>query len=110
MNKLSNQVQLRGRLGRDVLLQESSNGNAYLTNALATNEKYTKSDGETVEETHWHEITAFGPCAENMAKLLQKGNEVMVLGKLKYNKYVDEQGINRTIAKIYVDEFFASKN
>ena len=42
------------------------------TVSLATNDYYTNSLGEKVEETQWHNLVAFGKTAEIMQKYVQK--------------------------------------
>lgn len=110
MNKLSNQVQLRGRIGKDLELKHTTNGKAYVNLTLATNEKYTDKSGTTQEETSWHNLIAWGKTAELMSRLLNKGSDAIITGKLKYESYTDKEGIKRNSTKIIVDEFIAGNN
>ncbi len=110
MNKLSNQVQLRGRVGKDLELKHTSNGKAYVNLTLATNEKYTDKSGVAQEETSWHNLIAWGKTAELMSRLLNKGSDAIIMGKLKYETYTDKEGIKRNSTKIIVDEFIAGSN
>lgn len=109
MNKLSNQVQLKGRIGQDVVLKQTKTGKSYLNVPLATNERYKTSEGEYKEETSWHNLVAWGRTAENMAKNLSKGSDTIVTGKLKYDAYEDKDGVKRYSTKILVEEFIAGR-
>lgn len=110
MNKLSNHVQLKGRIGQDVVLKQTKTGKNYLNVSLATNERYKNGDGEYKEETSWHNLIAWGYIAENMAKTLSKGSDAIITGKLKYDTYEDKEGNKRYATKIQVDEFVAGKS
>lgn len=93
-----NKVIIVGNLGKDVeihQLQSTSVANF----SVATTEKYTK-DGQTVEETEWHNVTVWGKTAENCAKYLAKGSAVYVEGKLKTEKYTDKHGVERYTTKV----------
>ena len=80
-------------------------GRKFAKFSLATNESYNSQQGERITETQWHNITAFGPVCENLAKLLIKGNEVVIEGKLSYGKYEDKNGITRYTTDIILDQF-----
>lgn len=102
---MRNRVQLIGNLGRDIELKTAASGKTYAKFTLATNDRYKGADGEQVVNTQWHNLTAFGVTAKNMAKLLAKGSEVVVEGKLTYNQYEDKNGTTRYITDIIVGDF-----
>jgi single-strand DNA-binding protein len=62
---------------------------------IATNRSYTKSDGETVEETVWFRVTAWGGMAETCNQYLSKGRQVLVEGRL----IADENGNPKTFER-----------
>ena len=105
MMQLKNSVQLIGRLGKDPELQQLKNGGCLTKFSLATNDSYKNARGERVMETQWHNLIAWGRVAELMEKLLQKGNEVMVRGKLTHQSYEDKSGITRYSSQVVVSEF-----
>ena len=80
-----NKVILKGRLGSDPL---ENNGVVKFT--LATSESYKDKEGNKVESTEWHNITAFGKLGEIFLKHLSKGSEVLIIGKIKYHKKEDK--------------------
>jgi single-strand DNA-binding protein len=75
-------VVLVGNLGRDPELRYTPSGQAVCNLNVATNRAYTKSDGDTVEETVWFRVTAWGRLAETSAQYLYKGRQVLVEGRL----------------------------
>jgi len=105
MHSMKNHVQLIGNLGRDVELKETKTGRKYAKISLATSENYNNQSGDRVTDTQWHNLTAWGKTAELMAKLLAKGNEVAVEGRITYNKYEDKEGITRYSTDIVLNEF-----
>lgn len=105
MSSLKNSVQLIGNLGKDLEIKVLENGRALARTTIATNETYKNKSGQQVTDTQWHNLTAWGRTAENMAKMLKKGNGVMVKGKLNHSSYEDTQGNIRYYSTIVVNEF-----
>lgn len=100
---LRNKVTLIGHTGKEVEIVNFENGKiAKVT--LATNDYYTNSLGEKVEETQWHNLVVNGKLADIMEKYVQKGKEIAVEGKIVYRTYDDKDGIKRYITEIRVDE------
>jgi len=105
MNTLRNHVQLIGNVGKDVELKTISNGNFVARFPVATNEYYKNNKGEKVQETQWHNVVVWGKQAELASKLLAKGNEVCLQGKLVHRTYEDGDGNKKYISEIKVNEF-----
>ncbi len=105
MNSLKNSVQLIGNLGKEVDFKTFENGTQLAKLSLATNEYYKNSKGEKIQETQWHNVTCWGKQAEIMSKILEKGNEVMVKGKLVHRSYEDKDGNTRYSSEVVVNEF-----
>ncbi len=105
MNALRNQVTLIGNLGSDVEVKTFASERSVSKVSLATNQYYKTRDGEERKETHWHNIVAWGKLGENMAKVLKKGEQVMVQGKLTYRSYEDSTGKKHYITEIIVSDF-----
>lgn len=104
MNALRNKVSLIGRLGAnpEVLTFESGKKLARFT--LATNEPI-KVNGEWQEQTQWHSITAWGKTAENIQRILNKGQEIMLEGRLVQQTYETKTGEKRFGTTIELKEF-----
>ena len=105
MNSLKNSVQLIGRLGKDVDLKTLNSGTSLARVTIATNDYYKNNKGELIEETQWHNVIAWGKLAENMSKVLQKGSEVVVHGKLVHSSYEDKDGNIRYTSEVKISEF-----
>ena len=100
---LRNKVTLIGHTGKEVEIVNFEKGKlAKVT--LATNDYYTNSLGEKVEETQWHNLVFNGKLADIMEKYVQKGKEIAVEGKLTYRTYDDKDGQKRFFTEIRVEE------
>ncbi len=104
MNALRNKVQLIGNLGMNPEVKMTETGKKFARISIATNESYKNAKGEKTTETTWHNLVAWGTTADIIEKYLQKGNEVIVEGKLVNRSYTDKQGIQRNITEILVSE------
>lgn len=93
-----NQVSLVGRLTVDPELRYlPGTGTAIARFSVAINRSY-KKDNQPV--TDFIPIEVWGKVAEFCATYLQKGRLVSILGSLHFDRYVDDQGQNRTYAKV----------
>lgn len=54
------------------------------------------------KQTTWHTVTAFGKTAENAAASLQKGNRVIVIGRIDVTTS-EKDGQKKTYTKIVAD-------
>lgn len=105
MNNLRNKVSLIGRLGAQPEVMTFENGKKMARFSLATNERYKDKQGEWQENTQWHNVKAWGKTAERIAKLLTKGQEVVVEGKLVHTNYETKTGEKRYETLIEVSDF-----
>lgn len=99
-----NKVILIGNLGRDpeqprVLGQ--NNTRRVLTISIATSESYTDSrTGERRTDTEWHRVELWDNLADIAHKYLKKGSSVYIEGKIRTEKWTDQQGVERSGIKI----------
>lgn len=100
-----NSVQLIGRLGADPEVVRLEGGSVVAKFSVATSDSYKNAKGEKVIETMWHRVEAWNKKAELIEKMLKKGQEVFVMGKLVYQNYEDKEGITRYVSKIKLSEF-----
>ena len=98
-----NKVIIVGRLGKDTELRYSQGGAPICSFSVATDESYKDRDGNKVERTEWHNVTAFQRMAENCANYLSKGSLVYVEGRLKTEKWQDKDGNDRYTTKIMAE-------
>jgi len=98
-----NRVFLIGHLGKEPELRTTQGGSSVCNLTLATDESYTGRDGNRVERTEWHRVTAFAKHAENCANYLHKGSLVFVEGSLQTRKWQDQSGQDRYTTEIKAD-------
>jgi single-strand DNA-binding protein len=72
-----------GNLGRDPEMRYTPSGQAVTDLNVATNRKYTSSDGQQVEETTWFRVSVWGRQAETCNQYLKRGSKVLVEGRLR---------------------------
>ena len=90
-----NKMIVIGYLGRDPEMRYTPSGAAVTSFSIATNYKYTTSDGEPREETEWFRVSVFGRQAEGCNQYLSKGRKVYVEGRLKSRTYEGPDGQTR---------------
>ncbi len=73
---------LIGYLGAEPEMRFTPSGQSVANFSLATNRQYTGKDGETVKETIWFRISAWGKLAEICNQHLHKGSQVYIEGRL----------------------------
>jgi single-strand DNA-binding protein len=105
MKAIRNSIQLIGNLGRDVEVVTFDSGTKKATFTIATSESYINKKGEKTEDTQWHNIVAWGKLADLMSTLLEKGNQVLVKGKLVNRSYEDKEGNKKYVSEIVANEF-----
>ena len=100
MNNL-NSVLLEGNLVRDPQSKTTTNGAMVTKITLACN-RYYQSEGEDgwIQEVSYFDIEAWGRLAEKINSLGKKGRGARIVGRLKQDRWTDDNGNNRS--KIYV--------
>ena len=84
---------------------KSLEGGKKLANiSIATNEVYYKENGDKVEKTEWHRVTAWGKTAEIIEKYVTKGKEIAIEGKLTHRSYDDKDDVKRFITEVVANE------
>lgn len=71
-----------GNLGRDPEMRYTPSGQAVTNFSVATNRQYTGSNGQTIKETIWFRVSAWGKTGEVCNQYLRKGSKVLVEGRL----------------------------
>jgi len=104
-----NRVQLVGRLGMDPTIKKFDNGTTMARMSLATDARHRDKSGNWINDTHWHTLIAWGKLAELTEKLLQKGSQVAITGKLVNRKYSDGEGTTRYSTEIQLLEFIKTE-
>ena len=109
---MQNLVILAGNVGGNPETRTTQGGTKITTLSLATSRPKRDSegkvqkdrDGRRVEETEWHRITCFNGVATTVAEYVEKGQKVMVRGRIHYTRYTDKENIERYGVEIIADE------
>jgi len=104
MNRLTNTVQLIGRLGADPIIRTFDKNKKLATFSLATTDEYYNKAGEKVKDTQWHSLVVWGGLADVCEKYLTKGKEIAVEGKLGYRVFTDKDNNRRFVTEINVND------
>ncbi len=104
MNALRNKVQLIGEVSQEPDIKTFEKGKKVAHLTLSTNETYYRENGDKVEQTEWHRVTAWGKLADIVEKHVVKGKEIAVEGKLTHRSYDDKNGEKRYITEVVVNE------
>jgi single-strand DNA-binding protein len=97
-----NSVTLYGNLGADPELKQLESG-SLLKMRIATTERRKGKDDKWIDHTEWHQVTVWGKRAEGLAEILNKGDRVLVVGKLRTRSY-ESNGEKRYSTEIHADE------
>jgi single-strand DNA-binding protein len=87
-----NRVILIGNLTRDPQLKYLPSQTPVVEFGLATNRKFKAQNGENREEVCFVDCSAFGRTAEVINQYCQKGKQLYVEGRLKFDSWEDKQG------------------
>lgn len=102
---MRNYVQLIGNLGADPEIKEFGEGKKLARINVATHESFRNQKGEKVNETHWHNVVAWGPQAEFLEKYAAKGQGLVVNGKLTTRSF-EKDGERKFVTEVVANEFF----
>lgn len=70
----------------------------------ATERKFDKVSNEWVDgETNWFSVSAFRALAQNIAASVNKGERILVVGRLKLRQWTSKEGKRGTTAQIDAD-------
>lgn len=104
--KIKNHVQLVGRLGANPEVKVLENGNKLARFNIAVTESYVTKRGDRVSDVQWHQVVAWGSLASVAERILQKGVQVTVDGRLFNRSYTNKEGIKRSSTEIVASELF----
>jgi single-strand DNA-binding protein len=95
-----NKVMLVGNIGQDPELRFTQSGQAVLNMRIATNESFLNRDNERQERTEWHTVVLWGKRGEGLHKVIGKGKQLFVEGRLQTRSWEDKQGQKRYSTEI----------
>jgi single-strand DNA-binding protein len=99
-------IVLVGNLTRDPQLKYLPNQTPIVEFGLAVNRKYRTGDGQDREEVMFVDCACFGKGAEVINTYCQKGKQLLVEGRLKFDSWEDKQGGGkRSKHSVHVENF-----
>ena len=90
-----NRMTIIGNLGSEPEMRFTPSGRPVTSFSVATNWRYTTSEGERKEETEWFTVVAWGKLAEQCNQFLAKGRLVYIEGRLRMNTWEGQDGQKR---------------
>lgn len=105
-----NKVMLIGNVGKDPEIRYTDGGNAATASnakvaslTLATTERYRDRNGNTQEQTEWHNIVAWRGLADIIERFVRKGTQVYIEGRIRTRSWTDQTGNKRYTTEIVAD-------
>lgn len=100
-----NSVSISGNLTRDPELRATAGGAGVLSMGVAVNERRKDpATGEWGDYPNYVDCVVFGNRAEALARILAKGAKVAVHGKLRQDRWQDQDGRSRSRIEVVADE------
>lgn len=97
-----NRIEIRGIIGSVSVKQIGNAKNANIS--VVTEYFHTAKDGCAVIETTWHRVDAWeGNLIRNLDQL-KKGSCIHVVGRVRAQKYIAADGLERTVYGILASE------
>ena len=87
-----NKLSLLGNLTKEVEYKQLQGGTALAILSVATNHRYKRENGESVDEVCYIDVKFFGKNAENCKQYLKKGSQVFIEGRLVLETWTDQAG------------------
>lgn len=104
MNNLRNSVRLVGFAGSDLIVTPLDNNRKVARVSVAINEYYKTKTGEESKQTQWFNLAFWNAKADEAVKLIKKGSEIAVEGKLVSQIYTTKDGQKRYTTEIAVHD------
>jgi len=94
-----------GHVGHTPEVKYMPNGDAVTNLSVAVTESWKdKATGDKKEHTQWFRVNAFGKLAEIIGKYVNKGDPVMITGKMKSRKYTGKDGTEKESWELTANE------
>ncbi|AYJ84685.1 single-stranded DNA-binding protein (plasmid) [Sphingomonas paeninsulae] len=109
---MQNIVILAGNVGATPETRTTQGNTKIAIFSLATSRPKFDSDGKIakdgegrrMEETEWHRITCFGALAKTVEKYVEKGQKLLIEGRIHYTKWTDQQDVERYGVEIIAEK------
>lgn len=97
-----NKVEIQGRVGN--IRTNNVNGSAVANLTIATEHLYKNRDGVATSETTWHNVVAWSNSQMPDFQKISKGSALYISGRLRLNKYSNEDGVEKQFTEILAKE------
>jgi single-strand DNA-binding protein len=97
-----NSILVEGNLTRDPELRTTPGGTSVCAFALASN-RYFRQNDATEKEVSFFDVEAWARLAESCGEQLKKGRGVRVVGRLKQDRWNDQDGKPHSKVKIVAE-------
>ncbi len=98
-----NKAILLGRLTNEPTSRTLPSGQPVVTFGLATNRIYTDQEGNKQETTEFHNIVVFGKLADICSRYLNKGQLVLIEGRIQTRSWDAQDGTKRNRTEIIAE-------
>ena len=88
------ELMIMGNVGKTPEVRYSPSGTQFCHFSVANNDTMKDKQGNKLKETTWFNVTCTGSLGDIAVKYLQKGDSVLVRGKLKVRKYNGNNGMD----------------
>jgi single stranded DNA-binding protein len=89
-NSMSAQVNLIGNLTKDPELMVFDSGKTKVSFSVAVNRRWNDESGEKKEQVSYFDVIAWAYTADDIARILSKGNAVIINGRLEQQSWDDK--------------------
>ena len=93
-----NLVAVMGRLARDPEMRQTATGKNVVSFSIACDRGRKDANGQS--QTDWLNVVAWDKTAEFICRYFQKGQLIVIDGRLQSRSYQDKSGQNRTATEI----------
>lgn len=97
----SNAVIVRGRIAREIALEQTSGGTPACQLTVAVNRPRRQ---DAAEETDFIPCRSYGRTAEFISKYFTKGDPIAISGEFRVDQWTDQSGGKRSRAYVFVEQ------
>ena len=97
-----NKVILLGNAGQDAEMRSTPAGKSVANFSLANNQSYRDKKDGNVQRVEWVRCVACGKLAEIAERLVTKGKQVFVEGRLQTRRFEGGEGSQKTVTEVVV--------
>lgn len=102
---MSNNITVVGNVTRDPEIKFLPSGAALATFGLAVNRRwYNKNENDWEEETSFFDVLAWAQLGENIADTIEKGDRVIIEGRLQQRSWENDDGQKRSKVEIVAND------